>query len=381
ASVEEPVLWPTALDADPACRFVREAIVPLADAAIPLPAPVALGATAAEPGFAVWRWGGLTAQDPGDLQVDRSGSTSQGGRAFDIELEPPPSYLPSPLFDPPGSRRSLATFADEFAGKWPELRAISDLASVGLYDLAGPMLGDWYEQWQDQVRHRDATARRLSGTSPEAWRDLFLAARDHHDTARFVYGWWDTLEPARQTDAYRLGYPLAHDRYVWSHARAHDLDPYLVLGLMRQESTYNASARSRVGARGAMQIMPRTGHLLADLAHDTEFDAGDLEDPTVAVGYGIRYLGLLMRRFDGVYPLAVASYNGGPFNVSAWLKGTGIDMPIDAFVEHIPYRETRDYVKKVSEGYAAYVALYGPIGAEVTLPLSPLADRVEVVDF
>jgi soluble lytic murein transglycosylase-like protein len=299
----------------------------------------------------------------------------------DAEIDPPSSYRPSSRFDPVAGRKALARFADDFASAWPELRAISDLASVGLYDLSGPMLSDWHELWRQQLRRRDRTAKRLAGTAPEAWQQLFLSARDHHDVARSLYGLWETLPPNEAIDALRLGYPLAHDRYVWTHAREYDLDPFLVLGLMRQESTYNSTARSRVGARGAMQIMPKTGHLLADLAHDTHFDAGDLEDPTVAVGYGIRYLGLLMERFDGVYPLAVASYNGGPFNVSAWLRGAGPETSLDAFVEHIPYRETRDYVKKVSEGYAAYVELYGPERAALRIPPRPTADRVEVVDF
>jgi soluble lytic murein transglycosylase-like protein len=285
------------------------------------------------------------------------------------------------LFDPDRGRRALADFADDFAKRWPELQAISDLASVGLYDLSGPMLCDWFEGWRTAVRRRDRTARKLLGTSPEAWQQLFMTTRDHHHTAKDLFGSWETVPPEVAVEAYRLGYPLAHDRYVWTHGRQRGLDPYLVLGLMRQESTYNATARSRVGARGAMQIMPRTGHLLADLAHDVHFDAGDLEDPTVAVGYGIRYLGLLMKRFDGVYPLAVASYNGGPFNMSTWMAAVGHDAPLDALVEHIPYRETRDYVKKVSEGYAAYVGLYGPSTAAVTLPPHPRGDRPEVVDF
>ncbi|MEZ4239283.1 MAG: transglycosylase SLT domain-containing protein [Myxococcota bacterium] len=335
--------------------------------------PVALASTGPAAGFEAWQWGLVAARPAAALPTVPS--------RVDPELAPPASYRSSAMFSPERGRKALADFADQFAKPWPELQAISDLSSVGLYDLSGPMLGDWYEAWRSQVRHRDRTARKLVGTAPEAWRQLFLTARDHHDTARDLYDSLETTPLTVAPDVWRLAYPLAHDRYVWSASHDYGLDPYLVLGLMRQESTYDSTARSRVGARGAMQIMPRTGHLLANLAHDVHFDAGDLEDPTVAVGYGIRYLGLLMERFDEVYPLAVASYNGGPFNVSSWLHAVGPDMPIDAFVEHIPYRETRDYVKKVSEGYAAYVALYGPPSAAVCIPPRPLGDRPEVVDF
>jgi soluble lytic murein transglycosylase len=262
---------------------------------------------------------------------------------------------------------------------------VEDLASVGLYDLAGPMFAKFYEDWTEALRSRSETAHLAAQAitlRQEEWRPLFLYVRDHNHSARFTYGMYQSVEdPADRAQAMELAWPLAHDRYVWAHARQQDIDPYLVLGLMRQESTYDPLATSRTGARGAMQIMPRTGHLLADLAHDTDFTAGDLEDPVEAVGYGLVYLGLLMDRYDGVYPLAVASYNGGPHNVSGWLKGTGADMPMDQFVEHIPFRETRNYVKQVSTYYVTYVTLYAPEGTSVIVPAHPLGDDPSVVDF
>lgn len=295
---------------------------------------------------------------------------------------PPRSYVSSPLFDPVEARRALADFADEHGRRWPELLAIADLASVGLYDLSGPMFDAWTDRVRALARRRDRGAKRIVSLPAERWRLLFFAARDHHNSARIALGGWAGLsDPALVREAYRLAYPLAHDRYVWRHAADRGIDPFLVLGLMRQESTYDATARSRVGARGAMQIMPRTGHLLADRTHDLSFDAGDLEDPTVAIGYGMVYLELLMLRFGGAFPLAVASYNAGPFNVSNWMRGTGADMSIDELVEHIPYRETRDYVKKVTAGYAAYVDLYGPPGARLVVPEHPAGDRPDIVDF
>jgi len=220
------------------------------------------------------------------------------------------------------------------------------------------------------------------GLKQEHWRELFYVTRNHHHTMRYTHGMWEDIEDekvARQ--AHRLGFPLAHDRTVWTHAREAGIDPFLVLGLMRQESQYSPIATSRVGAKGAMQIMPRTGHLLADLVHDTHFTAGDLEDPILSVGYGIHYLGLLTERFDGVYPLAIASYNAGPHSVSSWLQGTGTDMPVDAFVEHIPFHETRSYVKKVTIGYGTYVALYAPDGTQIDMPAHPLGDNAAIVDF
>ena len=297
---------------------------------------------------------------------------------------PPSSYSTSVFFDEDKALNDLRRLGDTHAETWPELRVIYDLASVGLYDLSGPLMAEAHEDWKKQTRRRGkrADAARAMSLRTEEWRALFLVTRDHHHTSRYLYGMHeDITEPTLAVEAKRLGWPLAHDRYVWTHAREHNMDPFLVLGLMRQESNYSPIATSRVGARGAMQIMPRTGHLLADLQHDREFTAGDLEDPVLSVGYGITYLGLLMDRFDGVYPLAIASYNGGPHNVSSWIQGTGSDVPVDVFVEHIPFSETRDYVKKVSAGYATYLDIYAPEGTMIVLPPHLRGDHATVVDF
>ena len=301
------------------------------------------------------------------------------------EIMPPPGYQASVWFNPKNARGDFYRFAEANKDTWDWLPAVYDLARIGLYDLSGPLMSEVYEDWRkarnNSAHPHHAAARKLYLPAAE-WRQLFLFARDHHHSARFTYEIWDNVEDqevARQ--AWRLAYPLAHDQMVWRVARQSGVDPYLVLGLMRQESTYNAIAESRVGARGAMQIMPRTGHLLANLAHDTDFTAVQLADPVLSVSYGIGYLGKLLDRFDGVYPLAVASYNGGCFNVSSWLAGTGTEMPMDAWVEHIPFRETRDYVKKVSGGYSAYIDLYAPEGTRIVLPEHARGNHSEIVDF
>ncbi|HHO54357.1 MAG TPA: lytic transglycosylase domain-containing protein [Deltaproteobacteria bacterium] len=298
------------------------------------------------------------------------------------ERAPPSSYRDGALWQAEAGRSALDRFTARYGRYWPELLAIHDLALVGLYDLSGPLMSQWYESWRSDYRRGRNPARKVRRVTAEDWRTLFLAAHDHHHAARFTNSLWEEqTDPELRQEAARLTFPLAHDQVVWAASREHNVDPFLVLGLMRQESTYNATAVSRVGARGAMQIMPRTGHLLADLKGNTAFTAGDLEDPVLSIRYGITYLGLLMERFDGAFPLAVASYNGGPFNVSTWLRGTGVELPMDAFIEHIPFRETRDYVKRVTSGYAAYVELYGPSGSQVLIPPNPLGDHPEIVDF
>lgn len=297
---------------------------------------------------------------------------------------PPDSYRPSVLWDRADGRSKLDKLAKRHGKEWPEWVVARDLSDVGLYDVSGPVMSEIYEEWREawrNPRHAKHTVARKIPSSSREWRGMFYVTRDHHHSDRFTYGLWDELdEPELKKEAYRMGWPLAHDHAVWEHGRREDVDPLLVMGLMRIESRYNSIAVSRVGARGAMQIMPRTGRLLADLKEDEDFLTGDLEDPVFAVGYGIFYLGKLLDRFDGNAPLAVASYNGGPFNVSAWLKSRN-ELPMDAFVEHIPYRETRGYVRKVTAAYAHYLDLYAPDGTKLVLPEPPYSDDPTVVDF
>jgi soluble lytic murein transglycosylase len=150
---------------------------------------------------------------------------------------------------------------------------------------------------------------------------------------------------------------------------------------MRHESVYRQWALSPVGAIGLMQIMPRTGSRVASLMGDRSYSPEILEEPATNVRYGTWYLGRLLDRFDGVYPLAVASYNGGPHNVSSWLEPWGPSIRMDDYVEQIPYPETRGYVKKVTTYYATYLALYGDPGSRVEVPAWPRGDDPDVIDF
>ena len=127
---------------------------------------------------------------------------------------------------------------------------------------------------------------------------------------------------------------------------------------MRAESHYRPEAKSPVGAAGLMQIMPFTGERVASqLLGQTGFKAIDLLDPEINVRYGARYLQRLHEKFGGSLPLVAASYNAGPHRVQAWLKGFGA-LRMDEFIEHIPFVETRNYVKKVTRNFQIYRLLY-----------------------
>ena len=154
--------------------------------------------------------------------------------------------------------------------------------------------------------------------------------------------------------------------YYWEEIAAAgaeaQIDPYLVLSVIRQESTFDENAVSRVGARGLMQIMPHTGLTLARTLKIKPFELRELFDPAVSIRLGSYFLGDQLRQFaagpgaDLGFELGLAAYNAGPHNARRWLERWPAEDP-DAFVERIPFKETRLYVKLVLKNYAIYKAL------------------------
>ncbi len=134
----------------------------------------------------------------------------------------------------------------------------------------------------------------------------------------------------------------------------------LVLSVIRQESGFDARARSGAGARGLMQVMPGTGKMTAKAAGLPYSLSRLSSERDYNARIGQCYLSQLLERFDGSYPLAIAGYNAGPGRVDRWLREFGdprtgeIDL-ID-WIERIPFRETRNYVQRVLEGMNIYRA-------------------------
>jgi soluble lytic murein transglycosylase len=135
------------------------------------------------------------------------------------------------------------------------------------------------------------------------------------------------------------------------------LDPLFIGALIMAESDWNPHALSRVGARGLMQLMPETGHRLAQSLGVELTSDEQLFEPTLNLRLGVTYLRELLQRFDGRLPLAIASYNAGEQEVSKWwIKRGGNDL--DEFIANIPFRETRRYVQRVFVYYRDYQRIY-----------------------
>ncbi len=142
------------------------------------------------------------------------------------------------------------------------------------------------------------------------------------------------------------------------HATANGLDPYLVASLIRQESEFNPAAVSRAHAVGLMQLLPRTGKLVAKEVKLKRYSPSQLYTPEVNLQLGTRYFKGMVDKFGGSFEYALAAYNAGSDRVEEWL-GQGKYRDPQEFVESIPFTETREYVQAILRNANVYKQLYG----------------------
>ena len=143
-----------------------------------------------------------------------------------------------------------------------------------------------------------------------------------------------------------------------------ELEHALVLAIIRQESQFYVEATSHAGARGLMQLMPRTAQSVARRLRLGYARENLTRNPNYNIRLGSAYLSGLIRAYDGAYVLAIAAYNAGPGNVRKWIRTFGDprtdpDINIIDWIEHIPLTETRNYVQRVLEGLQIYRGALG----------------------
>jgi soluble lytic murein transglycosylase len=173
----------------------------------------------------------------------------------------------------------------------------------------------------------------------------------------------------RQTHDFSLRYPAAFKDTVLPAAKNNAIDPWWVLGLIRQESRFIPDIRSSVGASGLMQIMPATGKMLAKNIGLRQSGNLQLADVELNIQLGTTYMRQLQDRFDGSALLASAAYNAGPSRAILWRSALPGKLEGAAFAESIPFAETRDYVKRVLTNTVLYQAVHvgGPAPSLKTL--------------
>ena len=155
----------------------------------------------------------------------------------------------------------------------------------------------------------------------------------------------------------RVVYPFPFRELVTSRARELGLDPYLLAGLIRQESAFVPDIVSAAGAIGLTQVMPATGRQVAGTIGPRGFRTEMLETPELNVHLGTRFLSELFGRYDGDIPLILSAYNAGPTRANRWRRLPEAEDPY-RFTERIPFAETRRYVKNVTRNWALYRWLY-----------------------
>ncbi len=158
----------------------------------------------------------------------------------------------------------------------------------------------------------------------------------------------ETIKLANRAGENEIGlrFSLAFHKLVIKHAKKTRIDPAIVFSLIRRESAFNKNAVSPVGARGLMQIMPKTGKYIAKTLQENWRNADILFDPEINLRYGTFYYKQMLNRFRGNFALAAAAYNAGPHRVKRWLPENHM-LPADIWIEMIPFDETRKYVVAV----------------------------------
>jgi soluble lytic murein transglycosylase len=220
----------------------------------------------------------------------------------------------------------------------------TDLA-LAVLNLGGVQRAlEWYTIG-DIERARAEWFWQLPQLSPELRREAgLIASREGlHEWAIF------TMSGETLIRQYEARFPLLHTQAVTQEAKRTGLPVHWVYGLIRAESAWNANARSPVGARGLMQLMPATA---AAVAKSLGVRVDPLTDPAHNIRLGTTYLSRRVADLDGNAVLATGAYNAGIGAVKRWL--TPPLPPWDLWVETVPYKETREYIARV----LAFAVLY-----------------------
>lgn len=196
---------------------------------------------------------------------------------------------------------------------------------------------------QDLVSARREWLYQLQGKPQESWIAAARLAQRwewHHQaiTSMIQANYWDDVD---------IRFPLAWRENFARSASACNIPLHLLFALSRQESSFEPSIASPAGARGLMQLMPATAQETAKRHGVPYRGVQDLNNPALNIQLGSHYYRQMLDRFDNNRILATAAYNAGPGRVQGWLRQSAGTLPFDAWIEVIPFAETRNYVQNV----------------------------------
>ncbi|HJN73157.1 MAG TPA: transglycosylase SLT domain-containing protein [Myxococcota bacterium] len=267
-----------------------------------------------------------------------------------LELLAPERIPQRPEIDPGDGWQVRAEFLDD-----PHTGAAVELFRLGLYREALVEI--------DAVGLDALSPGEVGYVIEQRWAaDDWLLA---HDALRT----WLRIHPPEELGSQRdrlliLAYPDMYWELVQKAATGYGYDPRVFHALVREESNFNKDIVSHAGARGLSQLMPGTARSVARWL-GFSVSQQQLHDPYTNLRIGSRYFESLSQRYRGNSYLSMAGYNAGEGNVKKWLDRFG-NLPTDEWIESVPYRETRRYIKRVSRTWQTYHLLYdeGPIFPE-----------------
>lgn len=154
-------------------------------------------------------------------------------------------------------------------------------------------------------------------------------------------------------------YPIRYFDIIKEEATKNNIDPYLILSIIKAESSFNKDATSNKNARGLMQIIDSTAEEINNKINPNSDDNNDIYDVNVNIAFGCSYFASLVERYDGNYYLAICAYNAGLGNVDKWINDNIISINLDEYENvSLPFKETEKYLKKVMNSYKMYKILY-----------------------
>jgi len=231
-------------------------------------------------------------------------------------------------------------------GDWPRAKA---LAQIQLFELAAQEL---------QYRPGYGSSRALDFQIAK----LLVKANNFYQSTvvlrRVFPAYLDLPFNALPREIWEMFYPVNYEAIIQREAGKYQIDPSLIMSLIRQESAFNPKAVSPANAHGLMQLLPSTARRLARGMKLPRPSTAGLHEPEVNIQFGMRYFSDLLKQFDGQTEKVLASYNAGEHRVESWMsEGSYADSA--EFVDTIPFSETRNYVKIINRNYFFYKALYG----------------------
>ncbi len=201
-----------------------------------------------------------------------------------------------------------------------------------------------------------------------------LTAKQKASAAWLAYQWgWNnqtivTLAGLSEWDDLQLRFPLKHISEIHEHTRSTIIDTALALAVIRQESAFQENARSSSNARGLMQLLPSTAKQVARQLQVKISNLKELNQPSVNIKFGVYYLNDIKHELMKHPVLAIAAYNAGKSRVRSWLTKTN-SLPVDVWIENIPFKETRNYLRNI----LAYSVVYEK---RLGLPVRRIRERM-----